>query len=344
MKTKTLKIAGVLLAVSFLAINTTFGAGPLLINGAGATFPYPIYSKWFSEYTKVDPLVTFNYQSIGSGGGVKQIIAGTVDFGASDGPMSLDEMSQAGGPILHIPMVAGSVAVTYNVPGVSKSLNFSPDVVADIFLGKIKTWNDPKIAQDNPGVNLPTDEITVAHRSDGSGTSYIFTDYLSSVSNAWKSKVGTGKSVNWPVGLGGKGNEGVAGIIKQTPGTIGYVELAYAENNKLSYAAIKNKSGSFVLPSIEGTTAAIAGKLTSMPSDFRVSLVNPDGKDAYPIAGLTWILVYKRQSDHVKGQKIVEFLKWAVHDGQQYCKNLMYAPLPQEIVAKIDQRLQEIKY
>ncbi len=344
MKNKILTSTLGLLTAGFVAIGTVFGFQQLLINGAGATFPYPIYSKWFSEYTKIDPAVTFNYQSIGSGGGVKQITAGTVDFGASDGPMSLDELNAAPGPILHIPMVAGSVVVSYNISGVSKTLNFSPDVLADIFLGKIKIWNDPRIAQDNAGVNLPADEIVVAHRSDGSGTSYIFTDYLSSVSSDWKSKVGKGKSVNWPVGLGGKGNEGVAGIIKQTPGTIGYVELAYAENNKLPYGAVKNKSGNFILPSIESTTAAIAGKLATMPSDFRVSCVNSEGANAYPIAGLTWILVYKRQSNHAKGEKIVQFLKWAIHDGQKYCKDLLYAPLPQEIVNKLDQRLTEIKY
>ncbi len=343
MKIKKLNlITGLLVLV--LATANAFAGAPMLINGAGATFPYPIYSKWFSEYAKVDPSVTFNYQSIGSGGGVKQIIAGTVDFGATDGPMSLDELNQASGPIVHIPMVAGAVTVTYNIPGITTSLNLSSDVIADIFLGKIKNWNDPRIAQDNTGTVLPADEIIVAHRSDGSGTTYIFTDFLSSVSGAWKGKVGTGKAVNWPVGLGGKGNEGVAGIIKQTPGSIGYLELAYAENNKLSYAAVKNKSGKFILPSIESTTQAVLGKVDSMPSDFRVSIVNPDGADAYPISGLTWILVYKKQTDKVKGQKIVEFLKWAVHDGQSYCKDLMYASLPEPIVAKIDAKISEIKY
>jgi len=245
---------------------------------------------------------------------------------------------------MHVPMVGGAVVVTYNLPGVSQKLNFIPDVLADIFLGKIKKWNDPRIAQDNSGVNLPADDIIVAHRSDGSGTSYIFTDYLSSVSSSWKNRVGKGKAVNWPVGLGGKGNEGVAGIVKQTPGAIGYIELAYAVNNKLAYGAVKNKSGNFIIPSIESTTAAVIGKIATMPSDFRVSIVNPDGNDAYPIAGLTWILVYKRQPNHDKGQKIVEFLKWAIHDGQKYCKDLLYAPLPQEIVDKIDQKLTEIKY
>ncbi len=330
-------------AVSFMA-GTASAEKLLLINGAGATFPYPLYSKWFYEYAKVDEGVNFNYQSIGSGGGIRQILAQTVDFGASDGPMTDEQLKQAPGELLHIPMTAGAVVVTYNLPKMSKVLRFSPDVVADIFLGRIKKWNDPRIAKDNPGVNLPGGNIIVAHRSDGSGTTNIFTDYLSSVSDDWKTRVGKGTSVNWPVGLGGKGNEGVAGLVKQSEGAIGYVELAYAVKNNLPASDIKNKSGNFITPSIESTTAAVNGKANSMPSDFRVSLVNPDGADAYPISGLTWILVYKNQPDKVKGKKIVEFLRWAETDGQKYSTDLLYAPLPESIVKQVQEKLKQINY
>lgn len=332
-----------ILALS-LAAGAALAGKLLLINGAGATFPYPLYSKWFYEYTKVDPAVNFNYQSIGSGGGIKQITAQTVDFGASDGALTDEQLKTAPGELLHIPMTAGAVVITYNLPQVGQNLKFSPDVIADIFLGKISLWNDSRIARDNPGVDLPAENIIVAHRSDGSGTTNIFTDYLSSVSAVWKSEVGKGTSVNWPVGLGGKGNEGVAGLVKQTEGAIGYVELAYAVKNGLPYADVRNKSGNFVTPSIESTTAAVNGKIDSMPSDFRVSLVNPDGADAYPIAGVTWILVYKHQPDKVKGEKIVKFLYWAVSDGQRYAADLLYAPLPQGMVKKIEKRLGEITY
>ena len=327
-----------------LTAGTALAAKLLLINGAGATFPYPLYSKWFYEYTKVDESVNFNYQSICSGGGIRQITAQTVDFGASDGALTDEQLKQAPGELLHIPMTAGAVVITYNISGVKEHLRLSPDVVADIFLGKITKWNSSRIAADNPGITLPDKNIVVAHRSDGSGTTNIFTDYLSSVSSTWKSRVGKGTSVDWPVGLGGKGNEGVAGLVKQTPGAIGYVELAYAVNNNLAYADIKNKSGNFITPSIESTTAAINGKLNSMPEDFRVSLVNPDGADAYPIAGVTWILVYKKQADKVKGEKIVEFLRWAVTDGQKYSKDLLYAPLPESMVKKIEEKIAQIQY
>ena len=330
-------------AVSLMA-GTASAEKLLLINGAGATFPYPLYSKWFYEYAKVDPTVNFNYQSIGSGGGIRQITAQTVDFGASDGALTDEQLKAAPGELLHIPMTAGAVVVTYNLPQMGKVLRFSPDVVADIFLGKIRKWNDQRIAKDNPGVNLPGDNIIVAHRSDGSGTTNIFTDYLSSVSAEWQSRVGKGTSVNWPAGLGGKGNEGVAGLVKQSEGAIGYVELAYAVKNNLPAADIKNKSGNFITPSIESTTAAINGKINSMPADFRVSLVNPDGADAYPIAAVTWILVYKNQPDKVKGEKIVKFLRWAITDGQKYSTDLLYAPLPEEMVKKIEERINEIKY
>lgn len=344
MKTSKWIVSGALVGALVMLVSVAFALTPKLINGAGATFPYPIYSKWFSEYAKIDPSVNFNYQSIGSGGGIKQISAETVDFGASDAALTNDQLWAAPGKLLHIPMVGGAVAVTYNLPGISQTLNLTPEVLAGIFLGKIAKWNDPKIAQDNAGVNLPAADIIVAHRSDGSGTTNIFTDYLSSVSSEWKKKVGKGTSVSWPEGLGGKGNEGVAGLIKQTPGAIGYVELAYAVRNNLAYAAIGNKAGKFILPSLESTTAAIAGRASSMPADFRVSLVNADGADAYPIAGFTWILIYKNQNDAFKGRKMVEFLKWAVHDGQQYTKELLYAPLPAEVVKKIDERLKEVTY
>lgn len=336
-------LMAVLAAVSFIA-GVAWAEKLLLVNGAGATFPYPLYSKWFYEYTKVDGSVNFNYQSIGSGGGIKQITAQTVDFGATDGALTEEQLKMAPGELFHIPMTAGAVVVTYNLPQVSQYLRFSPDVLADIFLGKIRRWNDPRIAQDNPSVNLPNENIIVAHRSDGSGTTSIFTDYLSSVSASWKKSVGKGTSVNWPVGLGGKGNEGVAGLVKQTKGAIGYVELAYATKNNLPPADIKNKSGNYITPSIDSTTAAVNGKVNSMPDDFRVSLVNPDGRDAYPIAGFTWILVYKNQTDKLKGEKIVKFLRWAINDGQKFCADLFYSPLPESMISKIEQKINQVSY
>jgi len=343
MKKKALGLLAGLIVVGLMG-SMALAAKLLLINGAGATLPYPLYSKWFYEYTKVDEGVNFNYQSIGSGGGIKQITAQTVDFGASDGALTDEQLKQAPGELFHIPLTAGAVVVTYNLPQISQRLKFSLDVVADIFLGKISRWNDPRIASDNPGVNLPNANIIVAHRSDGSGTTNIFTDYLTSVSRGWETTVGKGTSVNWPVGLGGKGNEGVAGLVKQITGTVGYVELAYAVKNNLPYADIKNKSGNFITPSIESTTAAINGKVNSMPADFRVSLVNPDGADAYPIAGVTWILVYKNQTDKIKGKKIVEFLRWAITEGQKYSADLLYAPLPKSMVNKIEAKINQINY
>lgn len=333
------------LLIFLFIIGDSIGAEKLvLINGAGATFPYPLYSKWFYEYTKIDPTVNFNYQSIGSGGGIRQITARTVDFGATDGPMSDEQMKQVQGEILHIPTVAGAVVVIYNIPNTTSKLNFSQKVLVDIFLGKITKWNDQQIANDNPNVNLPDKKIVLVHRSDGSGTTYIFTDYLCEISKEWKIKVGKGTSVNWPVGLGAKGNEGVAGVVKQTPHSIGYVELVYALKNNLSYACIKNKSGKYIEPSLHSITSAIASKSSSMPSDFRVSLVNPDGADAYPISGFTWILVYKNQTDKVKGEKIVKLLNWAVTEGQKYAEELSYAPLPPTVVQMIQEKLKEIKY
>lgn len=312
----------------------------MTINGAGATFPYPIYSKWFDEYAKVDPSVRFNYQSIGSGGGQKQILAQTVDFGASDGPMSDENLAKAPGKLLHIPTVAGADVVTYNLPG-NPVLKFDSDAIVDIFLGKIKKWNDPKLAALNPGAKLPDQEIIVVHRSDGSGTTYIWTDYLSKVSPEWKQKVGTNTSVNWPVGLGGKGNEGVAGQIKQTPGALGYVELIYAVQNKMPYGDVKNSAGEFVKASLESTTAAMA--TAQIPDDFRFSITNAPGKDAYPIAGATWLLVYEQQKDPVKGKKVVEFLKWAAKDGEKMAKDLQYAPLPESLQERVLKRISEIK-
>ena len=341
-KMKT-KIAAIVTSLMLVANLPALADSKQLINGAGATFPYPIYTKWFSEYSKVDPSVNFNYQSIGSGGGIKQISAQTVDFGASDAALTNQQLLAAPGRLFHIPMVAGAVVVTYNIPGITEHLKLAPDVIADIFLGKLKKWNDPRIAEPNAGIDLPPTDITVVHRSDGSGTTNIFTDYLSSVSGEWKRKVGKSTAVAWPVGLGGKGNEGVAGAIKQTPNSVGYVELAYAEKNNLPYAEIQNKSGNFILPSLESTTKAIEGKLDTMPDDFRVSLVNPDGAEAYPIAGFTWILIYQKQKNSVKGKALLDFLKWAIHDGQQYTKDLLYAPLPDSVVTKIEQRLAQVE-
>jgi phosphate transport system substrate-binding protein len=312
----------------------------MTINGAGATFPYPIYSKWFDEYAKVDPSVRFNYQSIGSGGGQKQILAQTVDFGASDAPMSDDNLAKAPGKLLHIPTVAGAVVLTYNLAA-NQALKLDGETIAGIFMGQIKKWNDPKIAALNAGVSLPDQEIVVVHRSDGSGTTYIFTDYLSKVSGDWKSKVGTNTSVNWPTGLGGKGNEGVSGQVKQTPGALGYVELIYAIQNKMPYAEAKNSAGQFVKPTLEAVTAAMA--TANIPNDFRFSMTDAPGKDSYPIAGATWLLVYEQQKDAVKGKKLVEFLKWALTKGEDMAKELDYAPLPPQLRDRVLKRVDEIK-
>ena len=313
----------------------------MLINGAGATFPYPLYSKWFDEYRKVDPTVAFNYQSIGSGGGQKQILAQTVDFGASDGPMSDDNLAKAPGKILHLPTVAGAVVVTYNLPGNPK-IKLDGQTIADIFQGKISKWNDRRIAALNQNTKLPDTDIVVVHRSDGSGTSYIFTDYLSSVSSAWEKEVGRNTSVKWPVGLGAKGNEGVAGQVKQLPGTIGYVELAYAHQNKLPFADVKNSSGSFITPSLESVTDALA--VAKIPDDFRFSMVNPPGEKAYPISGATWLLVYEQQKDAAKGKKLVEFLNWALTKGEGMASSLDYAPLPDPLQKRVLERIKTIKY
>jgi phosphate transport system substrate-binding protein len=316
-------------------------SGQMMINGAGATFPYPIYSKWFDEYAKVDPSVRFNYQSIGSGGGQKQILSQTVDFGASDGPMSDENLAKAPGKILHVPTVAGAVVMTYNIPG-NPAVKFDGETIAGIFLGKITKWNDSKITALNPGVKFPDQDIVVVHRSDGSGTTFIFTDYLSKVSSEWKSKAGSNTSVNWPAGIGGKGNEGVSGQVKQTPGALGYVELIYAVQNKLPYSDVKNSAGEFVKPTVDSVTAALA--TAEIPDDFRFSMTNAPGKDAYPIAGATWLLVYQQQKDPAKGKKLVEFLKWAAKDGEKMAKNLDYAPLPENVQERVLKEVNEIKY
>ena len=330
-----------ILMIAFLPFQEA--SAQSLMNGAGATFPYPLYSKWFDEYAKVDQSVRFNYQSIGSGGGIRQIIARTVDFGATDGPMTDEQLKQAPGELFHIPMVMGAVVATYTLLG-SPKLRFTPELLADIFLGKVSKWNDPRIAALNSEVSLPNQPIIVVHRSDGSGTTYIWVDYLSKVSKEWQTKVGRGTSVNWPVGLGGKGNEGVAGQVKSTPGALGYVELAYAVTNKLPIAAIRNRAGKFVEPSIESTTAAAAAAAREMPSDFRVSLTDAPGDHAYPVAGFTWILVYKEQPDELRGKAMAKFLQWAIHDGQKYAPSLLYAPLPPQVVKLVEAKIKQITY
>jgi phosphate transport system substrate-binding protein len=338
-----MKIRLTALALLVTAVVTAPAGAQSLINGAGATFPYPIYSKWFDAYTKVDPEVRFNYQSIGSGGGIKQVTSRTVDFGATDGPMTDEQLKAAPAELVHVPTVLGAVVATYNLPG-NPRLQFAPDVLADIFLGKITKWNDPRLTASNPGVTLPNEPIAVVHRSDGSGTTYIWVDYLSKVSPEWQHKVGKGTSVNWPVGLGGKGNEGVAGQVKNTPGALGYVELAYAVKNKLPVGLVKNAAGKFIEPTIESTTAAAAGAAKSMPDDFRVSLTNAPGDAAYPIASFTWLLVYREQPDEAKGRAIVNFLWWMSHEGQKYAADLLYAPLPAPVVKQIEAKIKQINY
>jgi phosphate transport system substrate-binding protein len=339
------RIRKTILALALVSLGLAAGKAnaETLINGAGATFPYPLYSKWFAEYAKADASVKFNYQSIGSGGGIKQISAQTVDFGASDKFLSDDELKAAPGKLIHIPTVMGAVVVTYNIPGVPKGLKLNSEDVANIFLGKITMWNDPKIADDNPGLKLPSKPIIVVHRSDGSGTTSIFTDYLTTVNAEWAQQVGKGTAVKWPVGLGGKGNEGVAGQIKTTPYSLGYVELAYAFENKLPYASLKNKSGVFVEPSIHSTSAAAAGAAKHMPADYRISLVNQPGKDAYPIVGFTWLLVYEQQKDALKGKKLVEFLNWSLHKGQKMAAPMLYAPLPENVQKMVEKTIKTIK-
>ena len=303
------------------------------LNAAGATFPYPIYSKWFNQYHQEHPDIEINYQSIGSGGGIRQVTAGTVDFGASDGPMSDEQLASAKVKIIHLPTVLGAVVPAYNIPGFKGELKFTPEVIAGIYLGKITSWNDPAIAKINPGVSLPNQGIIVVHRSDGSGTTYIFSDYLSKVSNEWRDSVGKGTSVKWPTGLGAKGNEGVAGMVRQMEGAFGYVELIYALQNNISFGPVKNTAGNFVKASLESTTAA-AASVKTMPADFRVSITNPSGKDAYPIASFTWLLVPADWKDKNKEKIIVDFLNWMLDQGQNMTADLNYAPLPDAVKQK----------
>jgi phosphate transport system substrate-binding protein len=333
----------VAVTISAIVAGAALLAQTTLINGAGATFPYPIYSKWFSEYNKLHPNIQINYQSIGSGGGIRQITNGTVFFGATDGPMSDDQLKQAPGPILHFPTVLGGDVPVYNLPGVTAELKFTGSLLADIFLGKITKWNDPAIVKLNAGVQLPATDITVVHRSDGSGTTYIWVDYLSKVSPEWKMKVGVATSVNWPTGIGGKGNEGVAGLVSQTPNSIGYVELIYALQNKINYGSVQNTAGEFVRATTQSVTAAAAGAAANMPTDFRVSITNASGKGVYPISSFTWLLLYQDAKDKAQSKMMVDFVKWALADGQKYCADLGYAPLPASVVKLELVALQKIK-
>jgi len=337
MKRVVLILALALLGISCAGSGRTQAAAPpadqILINGAGATFPYPIYSKWFNEYHRKFPQIQINYQSIGSGGGIRQVIEGTVDFGATDGPMTDEQLKQAKTKILHFPTALGAVVPAYNVPGVTQEINFTPEALAGIFLGKITKWSDSELKKANAGVNLPDKNIVVIHRSDGSGTTYVWVDYLSKVSPEWKSKVGVNTSVNWPVGLGGKGNEGVAGLIKQTPNSMGYVELIYAIQNKMLYGKVRNSAGTPVKADQASVTAAAAGAVKTMPADFRVSITNAARQDAYPISSFTWLLIPSKIQDQAKKKVIREFLQWMLTDGQNMVEALSYAKLPKEVVA-----------
>jgi phosphate transport system substrate-binding protein len=328
-----LLLAGLALALPVMAQTT--------LNGAGASFPNPIYSKWFSEYNKLHSDVQINYQSLGSGAGIRQVLSGTVDFGASDGPMTDEQLKEAKTKILHIPTVMGAVVPAYNVPGISGEIKFTPEALAGIFLGKIQKWNDAAITQANPGVKFPDISIIVVHRSDGSGTTYIFTDYLAKVSKEWESTVGKGASPKWPVGLGGKGNEGVAGQIRQLAGSVGYVELIYAVENKITYGSVKNAAGNFVKASLDGVTEA-AASVKNMPADFRVSITDPPCKTAYPISSFTWLLIPEQAKDPKKGKIIADFLGWMVSDGQKMASQLSYAPLPANVAEKVKAAIKQV--
>jgi phosphate transport system substrate-binding protein len=331
-------MAGVVALAAGVAARQT-----MQINGAGATFPNPIYSKWFSEYNKLHPNVQINYQSLGSGAGIRQLTNQTVFFGASDGPMTQDQLLAAPGKILHFPTVLGAVVPVYNIPGVSAELKFTGALLADIYLGKITKWNDPAIMKLNAGVNLPGTDITVVHRSDGSGTTYIFMDFLAKTSPEWKQKVGVATSVNWPTGVGGKGNEGVSGLVTQTPGSIGYVELIYALQNKVDYGTVQNAAGEFVKASVDAVRKAAAGAVKAMPADFRVSITNAPGPGVYPISSFTWMLFYENPKDKTQAKTMVDFMKWALTDGQKYCQDLGYAPLPDAVVKMEMAALSRIK-
>ena len=323
-------LAAIAAALTMSAASVTLLAQVSQFNGAGATFPAPIYSKWFSEYGKLKN-VAINYQPIGSGGGIRQLTNQTVFFGATDGPMTDEQLKAAPGPILHLPTVLGGVVPIYNVAGVA-DLKFTGPVLADIFLGKIHKWNDPALARLNPGAKLPASDITVVHRSDASGTSYIFTDFLAKVSPEWKMKVGVNGNVNWPTGVGGKGSEGVTGVVTQTPGSISYVELVYALQNKIAYGLVQNMAGEFTKGTVQSVTAAAAAAAGLMPADFRVSITNAPGKGVYPISSFTWLLLYENPSDKAQSKAVVDFVKWALTDGQKYCADLGYAPLPADVV------------
>jgi phosphate transport system substrate-binding protein len=327
------RLFGELALAAVLISFGTAASAQVLVNGAGATFPYPIYAKWFDEYHKLNPKAQINYQSIGSGGGIRQLQAGTVDFGATDSPMTDEQIAQAGGRVLHFPTVLGAVVVTYNLPGIKSELTFTPEALAGIFLGTVTKWNDPLLTRANPGTALPANSIIVVHRSDGSGTTFVWTDYLSKASAAWKSKVGAGTSPNWPAGLGAKGNEGVAGLVKQTPNSIGYVELVYAIQNKMPYGKVRNAAGVPVQPDLKSVTAAAAA--ATVPDDFRVSITNPPGKDAYPISSFTWLLVPAKVSDAQKRAIITGFLNWMLADGQKLAEPLGYAPLPKALAGRV---------
>ena len=320
--------------------------GQTTLNGAGATFPYPMYSKWFSEYHKIHSDFQINYQSIGSGGGIRQVTEGTVDFGASDMPMTDDQLKEAENKlktkVLNIPTVLGALVPAYNIPGVTAELKFTPDLLAGIFLGRVSNWNDPAISSLNPGVKFPNQEIIVVHRSDGSGTTFVWTDYLSKVSPDWKAQVGSGTSVKWPKGMGGKGNEGVAGLIRQLPGSLGYVELIYAVQNNILYGSVRNSAGIFLKASLDGVTAA-AASAPKMPADFRVSITNAPGKDAYPISSFTWLLIPEQSKDGAKGKILGDFLNWMVNDGQKMTTALSYAPLPENVAAKVKETIKQVK-
>ncbi len=330
------------IALGALALLPMAKASAVNLTGAGATFPYPLYSRWFDAYNKATG-TQINYQPVGSGAGIKQLKAGTVDFGASDAPLSNEDLKAMPGSVAQIPTVAGAVVLAYNLPGVGGGLRLTADAIAQIYLGQIKTWNDPRIAKINPAKKLPNLRVTVARRSDGSGTTYIFTNYLKAVNSTWSQKVGAGKSVNWPVGLGGKGNAGVAGIIRQTPGAIGYVELAYAVQNKVNYAVVRNRSGAFVAPSIASTTAAIAGSSKAVQKDVRALIVNAPGAKAYPISGMTYLLVYRNQRDKVKGRELTRFINWAMGAGQSMASPLLYAPLPKSVVSTNQKSLKTVR-
>jgi phosphate transport system substrate-binding protein len=325
------------------AAACTIVAAQTNINGAGATFPYPIYSKWFAEYNKLHPDVQINYQSQGSGAGIRQVTAQTVFFGATDSPMSDQQLTSAPIRILHFPTVLGANVPVYNLPEVSQALKFSGPLLADIFLGKVTKWNDAAIANVNPGIKLPATDITVVHRSDGSGTTFIWVDFLSKVSPDWKQKVGVAASVNWPTGVGGKGNEGVSGLVRQTPGSIGYVELIYALQNKIAYGSVQNAAGEFVGASVVSVTAAAASAIAAMPKDFRVSITNAPGRGAYPISSFTWLLLNENPKDKTQGKVMVDFMKWALTDGQKFASQLGYAPLPTELIKLELDALKQIK-